>query len=174
MQADFDSFKELMFLVYQCEQEAAQYRALPHRYGDMVLYAAEVHMLRDIDRAGVTTVSEIAEKNGCSKSAASQLNSRLYKKGLIQKLNDDQNRRKVLITLSDTGKQINAIHEKMDVDIYHKHWDVLGSLTQEEIDRFSMFFKQLRAEYARMSKEAQEEAKQNASGVPQDRSRTDP
>lgn len=168
MLADFDSFKELMFLVYQCEQEAAQYRSLPHRYGNITLFSAEVHMLRDIDRAGVTTVSEIAEKNNCSKSAASQLINRLHKKGLVQKSVSDQNRKKVLISLTDEGKKIHAIHEEMDINVYHKHWNVLGSLTQDEIARFSTFFKQLRGEYARMTQETREELKQDISGAPQD------
>lgn len=168
MVADFDSFKEMMFLVYQCEQEAAQYRSLPHRYGDITLFAAEVHMLRDICRAGITTVSEIAEENNCSKSAVTQLINRLQKKGLVQKTRAENDRKKNLISLTEEGKRIHAIHEEMDINVYHKHWNVLGSLTQDEIARFSMFFKQLRNEYALMTQEAREELKKDLSGMPQD------
>lgn len=116
------SRKDLSHLAYQLADIADQYQQVGqnyykelHDYGTGELYTStEVHMVTRIEENPGITASKIAEDTFRTKSAVSQMVSKLEGKGLILRRRDPDNGKQQLLYVTDKGKQLSLCHKEYD------------------------------------------------------------
>jgi len=74
---------------------------------------SELHTLKAIEELGEAKLYEIAEKVGVSKASMSVTIDNLEKKSFITRNKDKNDRRAIIIKLSDKGINANREHEKL-------------------------------------------------------------
>lgn len=90
----------LEFILANIIQDFMQFM---HRTG---LSRPQIHVLLHIYHAGECPVSEIGRLSGSSKAAASQLVDRLVQQGLVQRVEDPQNRRVKNVRLTEKSLEM--------------------------------------------------------------------
>ena len=91
----------------------------PRNYGtDVNIYRSEIHIVKLIGDYANLHVSEIARKFVVTKVAISQALNQLERKGLVEKYLDETNNTRLLVKLTDKGKEAYLNHEE-----YHKECD---------------------------------------------------
>src|SRR5512140_195862 len=95
-----ESHAGLEYLLTHVIQEFMQYM---HQTG---LSRPQVHALLHIFHAGECQVSDIGDLTEASPAAASQLVERLVQQGLVQRAEDQQNRRIRKLRLTDKGLEL--------------------------------------------------------------------
>lgn len=87
-----------------------------HDYGTGELYTStEVHMVTRIQENPGITASKIAEATGRTKSAVSQMLSKLEAKGLIYREKDPCNGKQHFLYTTPKGHQLSICHEAYDM-----------------------------------------------------------
>lgn len=98
-----------------CQSNAELYKQLTD-YGTGELFAsAEVHTISYIEEHPGTTVTAIARRNGRSKSAVSQVVSKLEQKGLIRREHAAKNGRFTGLYVTAKGLQLSKAHKAFDL-----------------------------------------------------------
>jgi DNA-binding MarR family transcriptional regulator len=105
----------------------------PNNFGtDRLLYSSEIHTLEMIGKHPGITVTELADRQGISKSALPKLIHKLIEKDLVYRYQETGNKKNVLLELTDKGRLAvqhhSKFHETFDSGIMQK----LNSLTPEE------------------------------------------
>ncbi len=90
---------------------------------DHELFVAEIHLIAFIGNSENCCISDIAKSMQVTKGAVSQMVKKLEKKGYLIKLVDSENKTRVLVHLTQKGR--NAFeghlryHEELDVKIFN-------------------------------------------------------
>jgi len=105
----------------------------PNNFGtDKLLYSSEIHTLEMIGKHPGITVTELADRQGISKSALPKLIHKLIEKDLVYRYQETGNKKNILLELTDKGRLAVQnhfkFHETFDSGIMQK----LNSLTPEE------------------------------------------
>lgn len=109
--------------------------------GDM-LHCSEIHTVMAIGKNPNINLTNLSQLLGISKSAISQMVSRLAKKDLVEKHRDMANDKEVLIRLTPRGTIAYLGHEQHHAKIYARMHQNLGDLTE---DQFSLILRFLAA-----------------------------
>lgn len=78
-----------------------------------ILHRAEIHAIAAIGRQNGLNLTQLAEDLGVTKGAASQMISRLIKKGLVSKTPAPETRREVVLELSERGWRGYRAHQEL-------------------------------------------------------------
>ena len=84
----------------------------------MKLQPSEIHMVEQVGSAPDINITTLAERNGVTKGAISRQISRLESKGLLERYQTPDNRKNVLVRLTDLGWQAYNAHKD-----FHAHQD---------------------------------------------------
>ena len=68
-----------------------EYDSMSRKYGEVILYQVEAHLIKYIGEHPGTTVSDIAQDLNKTSSAASQMVKKLQTKGLIEQIKNEKN-----------------------------------------------------------------------------------
>lgn len=107
---------------------------LPRRFGTGdPLFPTEIHTVQHIgDHPGIR-MTDLASIMGVSRAAVSQNIAKLAKKGLVERFNDDGNKKEVLLRLTVPGQRAfrehRKFHERMDAPVVNH----IHGLSQKEI-----------------------------------------
>lgn len=97
------------------EQVGLDYHKELHDYGTGELYTpTEVHMVTRIEENPGITAAKIAEETYRTKSAVSQMLSKLEGKGLIYKEKDPRNGKQQLLYVTPKGRHLSLCHKAYD------------------------------------------------------------
>ena len=89
-----------------------QLEKMTHTYaGEAALHLSEVHTIADIGAQSGLNISRLAEKQGVSRSAASQMISKLVKKAYVEKNISPETDNAVVLQLTGTGEAVQRQHE---------------------------------------------------------------
>lgn len=89
-----------------------QMERMTHTYdGETILHLSEVHTIADIGVQSGINISRLAEKQGVSRSAASQMISKLVKKGFVEKKVSPETDNEVVLQLTAAGEAVQRQHE---------------------------------------------------------------
>ena len=80
----------------------------------------QASVLDHLDPARPTTLSKLAEHMGVSRSAMSIIVARLVRGGYIVQSRDDQDGRRVSLTLTAAGVQVKAEHSVLDSELLRR------------------------------------------------------
>ena len=125
-------------ILYRFVALFSDYENTVRDYGDACkMTMTEVHTLSAIEANPGITATELAERFFCSKSAISQLLSKLERGGYIIRAVDQANSKKKMIFISQSGKKICNSHRSFDINALTKTYRyLLRDCTNEEIVTF--------------------------------------
>lgn len=106
--------------------------------GDL-LFCSEIHTIMAIGKNPGINVTSLASMLGISKSAISQMITRLSKKNLVQRHRDERNEKETLIHLTPRGRIAFLGHEQHHARIYAHMHQKLGDLTGEQFSTILRF-----------------------------------
>jgi len=109
--------------------------------GDL-LYCSEIHTIMAIGKNPDINLTSLSRLLGISKSAISQMVSKLAGKDLVEKHRDPANDKEVLIRLTPRGMIAYLGHEQHHAKIYARMHQNLGDLTE---DQFALILRFLAA-----------------------------
>lgn len=105
-----------------------------HTYGtEEKLYLSETHTIVDIGNNDDINITRLASLQGISKSAASQMVSRLVKKGFIQRELSPKTENEVVLSLTESGEKVRQWHEKQHVWLREKLTGILAGYPDDTI-----------------------------------------
>ncbi len=106
----------------------------PHRYGsDHILYSNEVHTLKMIAKREGINQKELSRLMMRTKGATSVMIDKLVSKGLVEKVEDKNDKRVCSLYLTDMGRKVNLFHCEYDLKIASE-WVKYTDVTNEDID----------------------------------------
>jgi DNA-binding MarR family transcriptional regulator len=80
------------------------------------LTARMVGVLHHLSASGPLAVGELATHLGLSKATTTELVTRVEERGLVDRMRDDRDRRRVYVWLTETGRQRAASHARVLAD----------------------------------------------------------
>ena len=117
------------------------------------LLLSEVHTLQAIGNTPDNNVGIIAALTGVTPSAASQVITKLAKRGLVEKLRGVRNEKEVLLKLTPKGLVVYHNHEKIHAVECDRIYQAIGSLSIEERTALARVFSAIEAYYDKRFRE---------------------
>ncbi len=135
------SREELLQMIWSLQNDAYalmyEYDAMPHRYGDYILYQAEAHMVDLIALYPGITATDLASILRISPSACSQTIRKLREKGLVEQLRNRVNNRQFQLRLTETGELLYKEHAAFNDDCQQKTFSKLDEFTDAELELYT-------------------------------------
>lgn len=99
------------------------------------LYMREMHFLMAADPDEAVSITELANKLEVTLGAASQMATKLEKKGLILRFPDPKDRRRTIVRLTDKGIQLYQRHTEYDKRSLELMSDIFYEFSDEDMER---------------------------------------
>jgi DNA-binding MarR family transcriptional regulator len=109
---------------------------------------AHLHLMSMLDRHGELPMSRVAELLGVSDSNATGLVDRMEEHGFVERVRHPDDRRVVLVRVSDRGRQILADVEVLRDDLVVR---ILGRLDKPRLERLALALDDVRAVVAELA-----------------------
>ena len=100
------------------------------------LHSSEIHTIEAIGKNYGNTVTTLCRYFGITKSAASQVVSRLCRKGFLSKDKLPDNAKEVVLSITEKGKQAFDFHESLNVAYAGELTQIREKYTHEEAALF--------------------------------------
>ncbi len=114
MKTDSDTVKDVLHRFVQVAGKFTQIESLPIRVNaEHVVSTREAHVIEAIGGPQVMNVSKLAAYFGITRSAASQMVSKLEKRGFITKSFAPDNAKEYQLSLTELGHEAFAAHERV-------------------------------------------------------------
>ena len=143
---------ELLGQVWDLQNEAydlmCEYDAMPHRYGECMLYQAEAHMIDLIALYPDITVTDLANIMRKTPSACSQTVRKLREKGLVEQLRNTANNRQYKLRLTESGQELYEDHAAFSDDCQRRTFARLAEFSEEELALYLRVQKRINEAYA--------------------------
>ncbi len=125
--------KEMLESFFRLSRKFLEAMKQPNKFGtDRLLYSSEIHTLEMIGKYPGITVTELADRQGISKSALPKIIHKLIQKDLVYRYQETNNKKNILLELTDKGRiavqHHFKFHETFDSGIMKK----INSLTPKE------------------------------------------
>lgn len=111
-----------------------------HAWAGADLTMAQLRGLMLLDAAGQLTVSEVADRIGTGRPAASMLVDRLVHHGLALRVTDEQDRRRALVSPTDEGR---ALVERLREGDRERFLHLLKALSEDDLEALARGFQAL-------------------------------
>ncbi len=106
---------------------------IPRDFGVGVpLHLSEIHAIQAIGNTADNNIRIIADNLGVTSSAASQVITRLTKRGLVKKIRGLRNEKEVSLELTETGQIAFRNHEQVHIRAYEQIAGGIGPLNEKE------------------------------------------
>ena len=113
------------------------------QHGDLRFFPSEIHLMNVIASGEDLSALDMANRLGVTKGAVSQTLSRLETKGIIIKEKDPRYKNRLKVNLTETGKEVFAIHQETQAGFQSQYSKYLSSISEKERDVIRNFLKQL-------------------------------
>ena len=117
---------------------------------DLGITGSQFHLLNKIHKEKVSNVKRLAEELEVKPSAITVMLERLVQNGLVSRVQDESDRRSVLVTLTDTGEEVLLKAKNYSRDILMIYARLLDEDEQVVIQRIIKKF----ADYQSSKKES--------------------
>ncbi|WP_273324714.1 MarR family winged helix-turn-helix transcriptional regulator [Vallitalea guaymasensis] len=106
---------------------------------NMKFYRGEIHMIKMIgDNPGIYS-SEMARKFGITRAVVYKTVLKLEKRALIIKVNDESDKKKTKLFLTEDGEKAYKFHEQYHNNFDKALFDFLDSLNEDELQLIQKF-----------------------------------
>jgi DNA-binding MarR family transcriptional regulator len=121
---------------------------LPHDFGvDTLLHLSEIHTIQAIGKTPENNIRIIAGILGVTPSAASQVITRLTRRGLVTKIRGLRNEKEVSLDLTKKGLIAFRNHEEVHARVYDLVAERVCPLSDEERDMLNRIFSAFESVY---------------------------
>lgn len=124
-----------------------EYDALPHHYGDNILYQAEGHIIDLIALHPGITITDLAGILKKTTSACSQLVRKMRNKGWIEQSRNENNNRQFNLKLTESGQKVYEDHAAFSKNCQDITFQLLDSFSNEDLKRHLAVQKALNEAY---------------------------
>lgn len=100
---------------------------------------SEVHCIEAIEKNEEPNVKKIAESLYMTRGAISKLTKKLIKKNLIKTYQKDNNKKEIYFSLTDQGRTIFQIHEKLHKEFLERDKIVFEQMTEDQFQNMLNF-----------------------------------
>ncbi|MCI1946530.1 MAG: MarR family transcriptional regulator [Clostridium luticellarii] len=100
---------------------------------------SEVHCMEYIEKNADSNVTKLAEAFYITRSAISKLTKKLVEKGLIESYRKPDNKKEIYFRLTEQGKAVNKVHEKLHKEFQERDKAVFEQVTEEQYDSMLSF-----------------------------------
>ena len=104
------------------------------------LYPSEIHAVEAVGKHPDVHMAEIANILGVTRGAVQQTAGRLLKKGLVEKLMDENDKKRVYLSLTPKGKSAFRGHEEYHAELSSHLTERFDRLRPEEAASLKAFF----------------------------------
>ena len=125
----------------------AAYDAVPHRYGEFLLFQTEAKTIQFIGCHPSSTITDLANANKKTTSAYSQIIRKLVKKGWVRQERNEKNHRLYNLFLTEEGKKVYNSHHEFETKCYQRMFEKLSVFSDEELEIFCAVHKKLNESY---------------------------
>lgn len=101
--------------------------------------ASEVHCIEYIGKNIDTNVTKLAESFYMTKGAMSKVTKKLIKKGYIESYQKPENKKEIYFKLTEEGKEIYKIHEKLHKEFLERDKVVFEKVTEKQFEDMIKF-----------------------------------
>ncbi len=110
----------------------------PKDYGTGEKYSlTEVHTVTHIEEHPGITVTQMAEELGRTKSAISQIITKLEKKKLVYRAYGKEDGKKVFLSVTPSGRELSIAHKQYDIkNVIEFQNELRKHFSEEELDTF--------------------------------------
>ncbi len=113
-------------------------------YGtDVKIHGSEIHMICHIKHNPGSHISGIARAIKVTRGAVSQIVMKLEKKGLVRKVENPENKRRLDLVLTEKGEKAYIGHQKLHRAFSENLKTIVSGYSQEEMDLVSSFVSDL-------------------------------
>ncbi|KLU65303.1 HTH-type transcriptional regulator Hpr [Desulfosporosinus acididurans] len=95
---------------------------------------SEIHCIEYIGQNADSNVTKLAEYFYMTRSAISKLTKKLIEKGLIESYQKPDNKKEIYFRLTEQGKAINKVHEKLHEESQERDKAVFEKVSEEQFD----------------------------------------
>ena len=121
---------------------------IPNNFGvNESLTFSEIHAIQAIGNTPENNVRIIADILGVTPSAASQVITRLTKRGLVRKVRGIRNEKEVSLELTKNGRVAYRSHEEIHEQTYARIVGQIGTLSAEERASMARIFSAFESVY---------------------------
>ncbi|MCI8453752.1 MAG: winged helix-turn-helix transcriptional regulator [Lachnospiraceae bacterium] len=132
------------------------YDAMPHWYGDSVLYQAESHTVEMIGGTPGITASELAARMGKTPSACSQIIRKMRKKDFVRQERNSENNREYNLFLTEQGWNVYKAHAAVDEECGRRKLEKLSQFSCEELEIYLKIHRLINQEFEVDVRQAQD------------------
>lgn len=100
---------------------------------------SEVHCIEYIGKNADSNVTRLAEAFYMTRGAISKMTKKLMKKGLVESYGKPDNRKEVYFRLTERGKAVGEIHEKLHGEFRERDKAVFEGVSDEQFDAMISF-----------------------------------
>lgn len=100
---------------------------------------SEVHCIEFIEKNVDSNVTKLAESMYMTKGAISKLTKKLIEKGLIEDYQKTNNKKEVFFKLTQQGRVVFDIHEKLHKEFQERDESVFKHVTEEQFNHMLDF-----------------------------------
>lgn len=125
-----------------------EYDAMPHRYGECVLYQAEARMIDLIALYPGITAADLARVLRKTPSACSQTLRKLREKGLVEQLRNAANNRQYMLRLTESGQALYRHHTAFTESCQARTFARLAEFTEAELEIYLRVQQRVNEAYA--------------------------
>ena len=100
------------------------------------LYASEIHTIEAVGKDNGHTVTGLSEYFMITKGAVSQIISKLYKKGYIEKTTLKGNEKEIILKLTEKGWKAFDYHEKLGESVMSEILQIKSKYSESEAGTF--------------------------------------
>lgn len=131
--------KTLLMQLMRIINKRSDIEECPVRFGgDVVFTPREIHSIQAIGEHEQINVKELGDYFGVTKSAASQMVTKLTGRGVVKKVNPADNNKELQLSLTEAGWEAFRAHEHFHARHMKKMTERLTSaFTEEEIEKVS-------------------------------------
>jgi len=134
---------------------------LPRDFGvDVRLHLSEIHAIQAIGTTPENNIRIIADILGVTPSAASQVITRLTKRGLVKKVRGLRNEKEVTLELTEKGQTAFKNHERIHAEMYEQTASRIGPLSEMEMEVLDRVFSAMESVYDQRIREISADAKE--------------
>ncbi|WP_312429668.1 MarR family winged helix-turn-helix transcriptional regulator [Lacrimispora sp.] len=106
---------------------------------DMTFYRGEIHIIKMVgDYPGIFS-SEVARKFGVTRAVIHKTLLKLEERELVKKSQEDNDKKRIKLFLTDKGKQAYNLHEQYHSQHDNELFEYVNTLTTEQLEAINGF-----------------------------------
>lgn len=149
-----DKLDELCDLFNQIVNQYGKFEKEVHAFGaDIPLHLSDTHTIVAIGKHSNINIVNLSRLQGISRSAASQMVSKLVKRGFVKKEISPKTDNEIILTLTETGKNIYDTHEKQHRQLKAKLAEIFENYPADTLDTLMKIGTDLKAIWETASKQ---------------------